>query len=98
MDLSTAVFRLFNPLPSHESILLEVDQASMLAQIRTARGHCESAFALPHRLRRRKLNILLDKSGWSKDSRRRERQQTPITRGRQKALGFRNQLALGFSR
>ena len=35
----------------------------------TAHGHCESAFALPQRLRRKNLNILLDKSGWSRDSR-----------------------------
>ena len=34
----------------------------------TARGHCKSAFALPQRLRRKNLNILLDKSGWSRDS------------------------------
>ena len=43
------------------------NQASKLAQISTARGHCESASALPYRLRRRNLNILLDKSGWSRD-------------------------------
>ena len=36
-------------------------------KVSTARGHCESAFALPHRLRRKILNILLDKSGWSRD-------------------------------
>lgn len=40
-----------------------------MAYFSTARGHCESAFALPQRLRRKNLNILLDKSGWSRDSR-----------------------------
>ena len=38
-----------------------------MAYFSTARGHCESAFALPQRLRRRNLNILLDKSGWSRE-------------------------------
>ena len=38
-----------------------------MAYFSTARGHCESAFALPQRLRRKNLNILLDKSGWSRD-------------------------------
>ena len=40
-----------------------------MAYFSTAHGHCESAFALPQRLRRKNLNILLDKSGWSRDSR-----------------------------